>query len=236
MPRAPSHHVAVPPSNERPRLGLGGWRGPACPLVPPGRWGVVVRDLHRHRLGFAARAGSCCTPATTSDRTSAAAGSCCGAVAAASSRVSAAAGAGCASATDVIGSTTTTGAVTCTPSTDRASVAAVACCTSITAGARRASATAGCGPVGDVAGRGLEALAAPCKLPLAIAVVLAPVRGALDERRRVGLDASALSTLAGARGVLTQNVHLAPNTQQAEKAGFTRAKSHETCQSIFPEN
>jgi hypothetical protein len=36
--------------------------------------------------------------------------------------------------------------------------------------------------------------------------------------------------------LLTQNVHLAPNTQQAEQAGFTRAKSHETCQSIFPEN
>jgi hypothetical protein len=36
--------------------------------------------------------------------------------------------------------------------------------------------------------------------------------------------------------VLTQNVHLAPSTQQAEQAGFTRAKSHETCQSIFPEN
>jgi hypothetical protein len=31
-------------------------------------------------------------------------------------------------------------------------------------------------------------------------------------------------------------VHLAPNTQQAKQAGFTRAKSHETCQSIFPEN
>jgi hypothetical protein len=33
--------------------------------------------------------------------------------------------------------------------------------------------------------------------------------------------------------LLTQNVHLAPNTQQAEQAGFTRAESHETCQSIF---
>jgi hypothetical protein len=33
--------------------------------------------------------------------------------------------------------------------------------------------------------------------------------------------------------LLTQNVHLAPNTQQAEQAGFTRAKM---CQSIFPEN
>jgi hypothetical protein len=29
--------------------------------------------------------------------------------------------------------------------------------------------------------------------------------------------------------VLTQNVHLAPNTQQAEQAGFTRAKNHKTC-------
>jgi hypothetical protein len=36
--------------------------------------------------------------------------------------------------------------------------------------------------------------------------------------------------------VLMQIVHLVPNTQQAEQAGFTRAKSHETCQSIFPEN
>jgi hypothetical protein len=36
--------------------------------------------------------------------------------------------------------------------------------------------------------------------------------------------------------VLTQNVHLTPNTQQAEQASFTLAKSHETCQSIFPEN
>jgi hypothetical protein len=35
------------------------------------------------------------------------------------------------------------------------------------------------------------------------------------------------------KSVLTQNVHLAPNTQQAEQAGFTCAKSHETCQSIF---
>jgi hypothetical protein len=36
--------------------------------------------------------------------------------------------------------------------------------------------------------------------------------------------------------VLTQKMHLAPSTQQAEQAGFTRVKSHETCQSIFPEN
>jgi hypothetical protein len=38
------------------------------------------------------------------------------------------------------------------------------------------------------------------------------------------------------KSVLTQNVHLTPNTQQAEQAGFTRAKNHETCQSIFPKN
>jgi hypothetical protein len=36
--------------------------------------------------------------------------------------------------------------------------------------------------------------------------------------------------------MLTQNVHLAPNTQQAEQAGFTRSKNHEMCQSIFREN
>jgi hypothetical protein len=30
------------------------------------------------------------------------------------------------------------------------------------------------------------------------------------------------------KSVLTQNVHLAPNTQQAEQAGFTRAKNHDT--------
>jgi hypothetical protein len=35
---------------------------------------------------------------------------------------------------------------------------------------------------------------------LAVAAALAPARGALDERRRVGMDASALNTLSGARG------------------------------------
>jgi hypothetical protein len=38
------------------------------------------------------------------------------------------------------------------------------------------------------------------------------------------------------KSVLMQNVHLVPNTQQAEQAVFTRAKNHETWQSIFPEN
>jgi hypothetical protein len=68
------------------------------------------------------------------------------------------------------------------------------------AGARHSSATAGCGPAGDATGRGPEASAVPWELALAVAATLAPTRGALDERRRVGMDASALSTLAGARG------------------------------------
>jgi hypothetical protein len=38
------------------------------------------------------------------------------------------------------------------------------------------------------------------------------------------------------KSVLTQNLHLAPSTQQAEQAGFTRERDHKTCQSIFPEN
>jgi hypothetical protein len=50
------------------------------------------------------------------------------------------------------------------------------------------------------------------------------------------LDFSAVVPLGVPKSVLTQNVHLAPNTQQAEQAGFTRAKNHKTCQSIFPEN
>jgi hypothetical protein len=46
----------------------------------------------------------------------------------------------------------------------------------------------------------LEASATPCELALAVTASLAPARGTLDERRRVGTDAFALSTLAGARG------------------------------------
>jgi hypothetical protein len=38
------------------------------------------------------------------------------------------------------------------------------------------------------------------------------------------------------KSVLTQNVLLAPSTQQAEQAGFTRAENHKTCQLIFPKN
>jgi hypothetical protein len=60
--------------------------------------------------------------------------------------------------------------------------------------------TAGCGSASETTGCGLEASAAPCELALAVAASLAPVHSALDERRRVGMDASALSTLAGARG------------------------------------
>jgi hypothetical protein len=57
VPSAPGHHVSVPPSNKRPRLGLGGWRGQAHPLVPPGRRDVVVRDFHRYCLGAAGEGG-----------------------------------------------------------------------------------------------------------------------------------------------------------------------------------
>jgi hypothetical protein len=47
---------------------------------------------------------------------------------------------------------------------------------------------------------------------------------------------SAAVPLGVPKSVLMQNVHLAPSTQQTEKAGFTRAKNHKACQSIFPEN
>jgi hypothetical protein len=57
VPRAPSHHVAVPPYDERPRLRLGGWRGKASPLVPPRRQRVVIRNIHRRRLGAAGEGG-----------------------------------------------------------------------------------------------------------------------------------------------------------------------------------
>jgi hypothetical protein len=50
------------------------------------------------------------------------------------------------------------------------------------------------------------------------------------------LDRFGCVPLGVPKSVLTRNVHLAPNTQQAEQVGFTRAKSHKTCQSIFPEN
>jgi hypothetical protein len=50
------------------------------------------------------------------------------------------------------------------------------------------------------------------------------------------LDLFACVPLGVPKSVLTQNVHLAPSTQQAEQAGFTRAKNQKTCQSIFPEN
>jgi hypothetical protein len=147
-----------------------------------------------------ARAGSCRASTTTSDRTSVAAGSCCGATATAPGRVSVAAGAGWLSTADTAGNATTTGTAGCASASDRASAAADACCASAASGTRRSSPTAGCGPVGDVTGRGLEASAAPRELSLTVAAALAPTRGALDELRRLGMDASALSTLAGARG------------------------------------
>jgi hypothetical protein len=40
------------------------------------------------------------------------------------------------------------------------------------------------------------------------------------------LDFRLLVPLGVPKSVLTQNVHIAPSTQQAEQAGFTRAKNH----------
>jgi hypothetical protein len=53
MSPAPRHHVAVASPHEGPLLGLWGERGEAHPLVPPGRRGIVVRDLHHHHPGAA---------------------------------------------------------------------------------------------------------------------------------------------------------------------------------------
>jgi hypothetical protein len=63
-----------------------------------------------------------------------------------------------------------------------------------------ASATAGSGTVVVAAGRGSVASVALCEPPLATVTVLMAGRGALDERRLVGMTVSVLSTLAGARG------------------------------------
>jgi hypothetical protein len=38
------------------------------------------------------------------------------------------------------------------------------------------------------------------------------------------------------KSVLTQNLHLTPSTQQAEKSWIHTRRNHKTCQSIFPEN
>jgi hypothetical protein len=57
-----------------------------------------------------------------------------------------------------------------------------------------------------------------------------------DARRACGLTTPRPWCHRGVTELLTQKMHLAPSTQQAEQAGFTRAESHETCQSIFPEN
>jgi hypothetical protein len=73
-------------------------------------------------------------------------------------------------------------------------------CASTTTGAYHSSTAAGCGTAGGTTGCDLEVSAAPCELSHAATAALAPARGALYERRRVGMDASALNTLAGARG------------------------------------
>jgi hypothetical protein len=52
VPSAPRRHATLVPLHEGPLLGLGGVRGPAGPLVPPRRRGVI-RELHHLRLGTA---------------------------------------------------------------------------------------------------------------------------------------------------------------------------------------
>jgi hypothetical protein len=49
----PRHHVTLVPPHEGPLLRLGGACGEASPLIPPGRRGVVIRDLHHLRPGIA---------------------------------------------------------------------------------------------------------------------------------------------------------------------------------------
>jgi hypothetical protein len=191
-PSASGHHVAIRPPHERPSSwgsgeGMGKfthWSHPGDGESSSGISTATARELP-------ASAGSCCVPTTASNRASAAAVSRCGAAATAFGRVSAAAGAGWPSTADTAGNAATTGA---------AGYASAIRCASSTASACRTSATADCDPAGEAASCGLEASAAPRELTLAVAASLAPARGALDERRRVGTDASALSTLAGARG------------------------------------
>jgi hypothetical protein len=129
--------------------------------------------------------GPCCASTDASARASVAASSLHGAAATASGCVSGTAGASWPSTADVAGGATATGAAGCAP-------------TAI--GALRSSTAAGCGVAGGTTGYGLEASAAPCALSPAAAAALAPTHGALDERRLVGTDASALNTLVGARG------------------------------------
>jgi hypothetical protein len=147
-----------------------------------------------------ASAGSCCAPTAASDRASVAAVSRCSAAAAASGLVSVAAGTWWPSTADATGNAAAIGAAGYASASGLASAATAARRASSTSGACRSSKTVGCGSAGEATSCGLEASAAPCELALAAAASLAPARGALDERCRVGMDASALSTLAGARG------------------------------------
>jgi hypothetical protein len=67
----PRHHVTLVPPHEGALLGLGGACGEASPLIPPGRRGVVIRDLHHLRPGTA---GPCAASASASTCASMAAG------------------------------------------------------------------------------------------------------------------------------------------------------------------
>jgi hypothetical protein len=77
------------------------------------------------------------------------------------------------------------------------STSVAGCCGSATAAACCAFAATGSGSVVVAAGRGSESSTAPHEPPL---TALAVARDALDGRRLMGIAASVLSTLAGARG------------------------------------
>jgi hypothetical protein len=48
--RLSRYHTAIFLHHQYPHRRLEGWRRPVLPLAPPGRQGVVVRDLHHGRL------------------------------------------------------------------------------------------------------------------------------------------------------------------------------------------
>jgi hypothetical protein len=175
VPSASRHHVDVPPPHKSPLLGLGEGVGKLTHWSHPGGGesssGISTTTAREPPAG----AG----PRYASTRASVAASSRRNAAAAASGRVSAVAGAGWPSTTDAAGG---------------------ASCATTTTGACGSSTGAGCGARGETTVCDLEASAAPCELSPAAATALAPARGALDERRWVGMDPSALNTLAGARG------------------------------------
>jgi hypothetical protein len=104
-------------------------------------------------------------------------------------------------ASEVGGAATATAVVTAVTDTGCCGSTAVAGChDAATDTTCCASAATRGGSVVVATGCGSMTSAAPRESPLAAVAVLAAARDALDERRLVGMTASDLSTLAGARG------------------------------------